>query len=79
MVRSAPDGSDKYSLMSISIFSPRTSYRTAIITEMVILTVLVSTLSLTSGLGKVSWQKTCFRAFHSIAEYFKSRSDIFSL
>ena len=35
----------------------RTSYRTAILVEMVILTTLVSTLSLTSGLGKVSWQK----------------------
>ena len=32
----------------------RTSYRTAILVEMVILTTLVSTLSLTSGLGKVS-------------------------
>lgn len=47
----------------------RTSYRTAILVEMVILTTLVSTLSLTSGLGKVSLQKSvlwnceiwCFR------------------
>jgi len=37
------------------IFMDRTSYRTAIITEMVILTVLVSTLSLTSGLGKIGF------------------------
>merc|ERR1719422_1947569 len=33
----------------------RTSYRTAILVEMVILTTLVSTLSLTSGLGKIGF------------------------
>jgi len=37
------------------IFMDRTSYRTAILVEMVILTTLVSTLSLTSGLGKIGF------------------------
>jgi len=36
-------------------FMDRTCYRTAILVEMVILTALVSTLSLTSGLGKIGF------------------------
>ena len=46
-------------------FSSRTCYRTAILVEMVILTALVSTLSLTSGLGKVSYQFIWFKHFLS--------------